>query len=188
MAARRILVLAYFYPPDQSVGSHRWAALAPRLRSLGHEVRVLTTSLFGTLPDDPGRVWRTGDLQAAGTLRRLLRRPPVDAAGGGAGAVPGPPPRYLTHGLVPDAHAITWLPYAALAARRALAGWPADVVVTNSPTDSTHLAPLLLGRRRPAWIADFEDVWRFEPLRGSWPTALQARLDDALERRVVGAA
>jgi glycosyltransferase involved in cell wall biosynthesis len=185
MTERRILVLTYYYPPDRSVGSHRWAALAPQLRALGHDVRVLTTSLFGSLPDDPGRVRRTHDLQSDGPLRRWLGRPPTRAgeAAGESGVAPAP--RYLTHGLVPDAHVVTWLPFAIAGARRTLARWPADAIVTNSPTDSTHLAPLLLGSARPAWIADFEDGWRFEPLRGEWPTRAQARLDDALERRVV---
>ena len=188
MAARRILVLTYYYPPDRSVGSHRWASLAPQLRRLGHEVRVVTTSLFGALEDDGGRVWRTRDLQSDGALRRWLRRPPTSAGESAAESAVAPAPRYLTHGLVPDAHLATWLPFATAAARRLLARWPADAIVTNSPTDSTHLAPLLLGRGRPAWVADFEDGWRFEPLRGGWPTRAQDRLDRALEGRVVRAA
>jgi glycosyltransferase involved in cell wall biosynthesis len=47
---------------------------------------------------------------------------------------------------------------------------------------------LLLGRRRPAWIADFRDGWTFEPLGDPFPTGPQRRLDAWLERRVVGVA
>ncbi len=184
MPGLRLLVVSYFYPPDDSVGSHRWPAMARYLRRLGHEVTVLTTSAFGTLPDDQPWVVRTNDLQGAGALRRVLRRPPVATAADAASAPAAPAPRLLTHGLVPDAHVATWLPFAIPAARRLVRERSIDCVVTNSPTDSTHLLGLALGRKRPAWVIDLEDGWRFEPLRDAWPTALQERLDAALERRV----
>ncbi len=187
MPGRRLLVVAYFYPPDPSVGSHRWDAFARHLRALGHEVTVLTTSAFGTLPDDGAHVVRTGDVQASDALRRVLRRPALGDAAAPAHVV-GTPPKYLTHGLVPDAHLATWLPYAVPAARRLIRERGIDCVITNSPTDSTHLLGLLLGRDRPAWLMDLEDGWRFEPLRGAWPTAAQDRLDAALEARAVRAA
>jgi glycosyltransferase involved in cell wall biosynthesis len=183
----RLLVVTYFYPPDESVGSHRWPAMARYLRRLGHEVTILTTSAFGMLPDDDPWVVRTRDLQGAGALRRLLGRPATMAATSAA-APAAPAPRILTHGLVPDAHVASWLPFAIPAARRAVRERRIDCVVTNSPTDSTHLLGLALGRRRPAWVLDLEDGWRFEPLRDDWPTTLQTRLDDALERRVARAA
>src|SRR5262249_10481619 len=52
----------------------------------------------------------------------------------------------------------------------------------------THLLGLMLGRERPAWIADFDDGWRYEPLMGRWPTAFQDRADSVLERRVATSA
>lgn len=181
--ARRLLVVTYFYPPDTSVGSHRWPAMARYLRRLGHEVTVLTTSAFGPLPDDDPWVVRSGDAQGAGGLRRLLRRPPV-AVGAADEAPAQPAPRILTHGLVPDAHAASWLPFVVPAARRIVRERAIDCVITNGPPDATHLLGLALGRDRPAWIADFEDGWRFEPQRDGWPTRLQDRLDALLERRV----
>lgn len=220
MPALRVLVVSYFYPPDDSVGSHRWPAMARYLRRLGHEVTILTTSAFGTLPDDEPWVVRTRDLQGAATLRRLLRRPPVVAGAsapangapgagdagsagdagdagsagigseaGSAGPAPVPPaPRILTDGLVPDAHVASWLPFVVPTVRRLVRERAIDCVVTNGPPDSTHLLGLALGRRRPAWVLDMEDGWRFEPLREPWPTRMQDRLDAALERRVAHAA
>ena len=67
-------------------------------------------------------------------------------------------------------------------------GRDVDVVVTTGPPDSVHLIGLALGRRRPAWIADFRDGWSFEPLREPFPTAAQRRLDVWLEGRAVRAA
>ncbi|MGA3362832.1 MAG: glycosyltransferase, partial [Solirubrobacteraceae bacterium] len=179
---RRLLLVSYFYPPDPSVGSHRWAAMGPHLRELGFDVKVVTTGLFGALPDDQPDVIRTADLRTSWLLRRALRRPPVEHQA----ATSDPVPKLLASGLVPDAGVASWLPFALAATRRLLRAERFDCIVTNSPLDSTHLLGLLLGARRPAWIADFEDPWRFEPLRGPWPFRVQDRLDAAMEARVVG--
>lgn len=181
VSGRRLLIVSYFYPPDRSVGSHRWHGMARHLRELGHEVTVLTTSAFGALADDAPWVVRTADLQGMHALRRLLRRPALTSAAGSP-AVTVAAPRLLTDGLVPDAHVVSWLPLVVPHARRLVRDRRVDCVVTNGPPDSTHLLGLLLGRRRPAWIADFEDGWRFEPQRSGWPTSAQDRLDASLER------
>jgi glycosyltransferase involved in cell wall biosynthesis len=97
----------------------------------------------------------------------------------------GAPPALVADLLVPDAHALTWNPAAAWAARRLVRQRRIDCIITSGPPHSTHLIPLLLGRRRPAWIADFRDGWRFEPLRGPWPLPGQSALDGFLERTVV---
>jgi glycosyltransferase involved in cell wall biosynthesis len=188
MTPRRVLVLVYPYPPVPSVGGNRWAAAAKHLRRHGHRVTVVTTSAYGAAPEDvPGEVVRTADLNAAGPLRALLRRPGL--AGEGAGAAPAAPeekpaPGLLTRVIVPDAFAASWTPAALLAARRLVRSERIDCVVTSSPFESTHLAGLGLGRSRPAWLADFRDGWTFEPLRPPFPTAAQRALDSRLERAV----
>jgi glycosyltransferase involved in cell wall biosynthesis len=161
--------------------------MARSLRELGHEVTILTTSAFGTLPDDDPWVVRSGDLQSLDRLRRLLRRPPVRAGERPAAPMP-PPPWYLVDVIVPDTYLASWVPFAVRAMRRLVRERAIDCVITNGPPHSTHLLGLALGRRRPAWIVDLEDGWRFESLRDGWPTAVQDRLDAALERRVLNAA
>ena len=188
MPRRRILLATYYYPPDVSVGRHRWPPIVRHLRERGHEVTVLTTGAFGTLPGDAPWVLRTRDLQASPLLRRALRRPEVIPAAGRPSVVVPPAPPLLTDVLVPDAHTVSWLPFLVPALRRAIRARRVDCVITNGPPDATHLAGLALGRDRPAWIADFEDGWRFEPQREGWPTRAQDRLDAALEARVVAAA
>ena len=167
--------------------------MAQALRELGHEVTVLTTNASGTLDSDSPWVIRTGDLQASPALRRVLGRPPLEGPSGAEspavlGADAPEPSPIFTRGLVPDSWVLTWLPYVVPAARRLIRQRHIEAVVTNGPPDSTHLVGLALGRRRPAWIADFDDGWRFEPLMGSWPTTLQDRLDAALEKRVATSA
>jgi glycosyltransferase involved in cell wall biosynthesis len=186
----RILVVSYYFPPNPLAGSHRWESMAHALRGLGHEVTVITTDAAGVLGSDEPWVIRTSDLQTSPTLRRLLRRPDTIAAGARdvapavADAAPEPS-RLFTRGLVPDTWVVSWLPYAVRAARRVIRERGIEVVITNSPPDSTHLLGLALGRDRPAWVADFDDGWRYEALLGGWPTRAQDRLDASLERRVV---
>jgi glycosyltransferase involved in cell wall biosynthesis len=184
-AGRRLLIITYYFPPESSVGAHRWRAMSRWLRRLGHEVTVLTTPAFGTLPDDGEETQRAFDLAASPALRRLLRRPPVSSSNEGEAQMgEAELPAIVTDMLVPDAHALSWNPAAALAARRLMRQRRIDCVISSGPPHSTHLIPLLLGHRRPAWIADFRDGWRFEPLRGPWPLPGQNALDGFLERRV----
>ncbi len=188
-AGRRLLIITYYFPPETSVGAHRWRAMSRWLRRLGHEVTVLTTRAFGALPDDVEGTERAFDLAASPALRRLLRRPPVATSAPGEPQMgEGAPPAIVADLVVPDAHAIGWNPAAAWAARRLVREREIDCVITSSPPHSTHLIPLALGRRRPAWIADFRDGWRFEPLRGPWPLPGQSALDGWLERKVASRA
>src|SRR5262249_5399762 len=89
----------------------------------------------------------------------------------------------LTKVLVPEAEVVSWTPTAFFAVRRHLAQHPVDCLVTSGPPDSTHLIGLLLGSRRPPWLADFRDGWCFEPLREPFPTRFQRALDVCPEHR-----
>lgn len=157
------------------------------LRQMGHEVTILTSSASGSLPDDAPWVHRTADLAAASWLRVALRRGTGGSAPASA-AIQKPVPRLFTDVLVPDEHLLTWVFGALPSARRLIRARGIECVISSGPPNSAHLLPLMLGRRRPAWIADFRDGWRFEPLRPPWPTAAQDRLDAFLERRVVASA
>jgi glycosyltransferase involved in cell wall biosynthesis len=180
---RRILVITYYYPPSTSSGGTRWAAMVRHLRALGHRVWVITSASTGALADDAEQgVVRAFDLVTSPSLRRALRRPPLAQSGGAVADIAAP--ALLASVIVPDAELVSWVPAALLAARRLIARHDIECVITSGPPDSAHVAGLLLGRRRPAWIADFRDGWTFQPLRGPWPTAAQRRLDAGLERAV----
>ncbi len=183
MPPLRLIVVTYHWPPFAGSGAGRWTALVKYLRRLGHEVTVVTTSAFGVLQSDAEEgVVRTRDLASAQALRKLLRRPPLEADGGAA--VEKVPPPLLTRVAVPDPYLVSWVPFAVGAARRILRERGADCVITSSPPDSVHLAGLALGRDRPTWVADLRDGWIFEPLRKPFPTRPQRTLDARLERRV----
>jgi glycosyltransferase involved in cell wall biosynthesis len=184
---RRLLIITYYSPPDTSVGGARWAAMSEWLRQMGHEVTILTSRASGSLPDDGPWLRRTGDLAAADRLRVLLKRGTLDSTRAGA-IVQTPAPSLFTDVLVPDEHLLTWVSGAVASARRLVRERAVDCVVSSGPPNSVHLLPFALGRHRPAWIGDFRDGWRFEPLRAPWPTSAQDRLDAYLERRVVASA
>ena len=163
MSSRHIVV-SYFHPPFPSAGGNRWVAMARYLRADGHRVTFVASDAFGGLPHDGANcVIRARDIKSAARLRRLLRRGPMAPAGQGA-AVERPASALLTKVIVPDTHVVSWIPAVVPVLRRLVARDDVDCVVTTSPPDSVHLAGLALGRRRPAWIADFRDGWMFEPL------------------------
>jgi glycosyltransferase involved in cell wall biosynthesis len=162
--------------------------MARHLQSRGHAVTILSTDAAGAPESDTGvRVVRARDIRSSRLLRRALGRGARIGEDPGAHLV-APTSDLLTKVLVPDALVIAWLPMALRAARSLIASQPFDCLVTTSPPETAHLVGLLLGRRRPAWVADFRDGWTFEPLRPAFPTHLQRRLDTRLERAVVESA
>jgi glycosyltransferase involved in cell wall biosynthesis len=191
--ARSLLLVSYFYPPTRDTGARRPAAMAKWLARLGWEVTVVTTSAFGQGArskeqgaDDPDgtRVIRAFDLQ---TWRAKM-------AGDGrveslfdADSYSGRP-HPLSKLIVPEPLALAWTPFARRAALAAHRKRPFDCVLTTSPPESAHTVGHALRRRGVPWVADVRDAWTFEPLRPSFPTRAQARLDERLERRRLGAA
>jgi glycosyltransferase involved in cell wall biosynthesis len=180
-----LLLVAYFYPPCRDTGAHRPAAMAKWLRRLGHRVTVLTTSAYGTGDSvlEEGAI-RSGDLQR---LRaRLHGRDRVDALFD-ADTYSGRP-HVLSRIIVPEPLAVAWAPFALREAHRANACERFDCVITSSPPESVHMIGRSLGHRGVPWVAELRDGWTFEPIRPSFPTVLQRRLDERLERRWLTAA
>jgi glycosyltransferase involved in cell wall biosynthesis len=180
---RRILLVAYYYPPLNSTGALRPAALGKWLRRRGHDVTVLTSLHVGHGPDDKAsRVLRTRDLLAT---RVNWRRQTLDVATGRQSGLWQPHAPLWSATFVPDVQFITWMPFAVVAALRLNRRFAFDVVITTSPLESAHAPGLALSFRGVPWVVDLRDGWRFEAPRREWPLAIQRRLDDALERLVL---
>jgi glycosyltransferase involved in cell wall biosynthesis len=194
-ARRSLLLVSYFYPPTRDTGAQRPAAMAKWLARLGWDVRVLTTSAFGAEQAASSKqqaagsggaveVIRTRDLQ---TIRaRLAGHSKVDSLFDSDSYTGKPHP--LAKVIVPEPLAVAWLPFAWRAALREHRRRPFDAVLTTSPPESAHAVGLALQRRGVPWVADVRDAWTYEPLRPRFPTVLQRRLDERLERRWLGAA
>jgi glycosyltransferase involved in cell wall biosynthesis len=191
-SGRKVLLVAYFYPPSRDTGAHRPASMARHLRRLGHRVTVLTTSAYGRLADDADRqsdgatgdVVRTADLQLA--RARLRGHDRVDSLFDSDTYSGRPHP--LSKVIVPEPLALAWAPFAVRAARRLHRARGFDCVLTTSPPESAHLVGRALQREGVAWVADVRDGWTFEPLRPEFPTAIQRRADEELERRLLTSA
>ncbi|HET6551142.1 MAG TPA: glycosyltransferase, partial [Solirubrobacter sp.] len=90
--------------------------------------------------------------------------------------------------FVPDVQVLSWVPFAVGAARRLRRRLDPELVITTSPTNSTHFVGLALRAAGVPWIADFRDGWTFEPPRDEWPLAIQRRVVGELERTVISRA
>ena len=173
-----LLLVSYFYPPCRDTGAHRPAAMAKWLRRLGHRVTVLTTSAYGEVAGEEGIV-RAPDLQR---LRaRLHGHDRVDALFD-SDTYSGRP-HVLARVLVPEPLIAAWAPFARSRALRLNRRERFDCVITSSPPESVHAVGRALARRGVPWVVDLRDAWTFEPIRPPFPTALQRRFDERLERR-----
>jgi glycosyltransferase involved in cell wall biosynthesis len=185
VSGRRILLVSYFYPPCRDTGAHRPASLAKYLRRAGHDVTVLTTSAYGSgSGDDDAGVERTADAQL--WRARMRGADHVDALYD-ANTYSGRP-HPLSKLIVPEPLALAWTPFARRRAHSLQRHTPFDCVITTSPPESAHSVGVALRRRGVAWVADVRDAWTFEPLRPPFPTRAQRRLDERMERRVLGGA
>ena len=181
-----LLLVAYFFPPCRDIGAARPAAMAKHLELLGHRVTVITTSAYGSLPNDEARrVHRTPDLQLA---RARLRGERTIGSLYDSDSYTGRP-HPLSRVLVPEPLVAAWMPFARTAALRIAASERFDCVVTTSPPESAHLVGRALQERRGLrWVAELRDAWGFESLRPQFPLGAQRRLDRWLERRALAAA
>ncbi len=181
----RILLVTYFFPPSTDTGGHRPSALAKYLARAGHDLTVLTTSAYGEMESDSQRqVVRTTDMQRWRAKLRGAER--IDALYDADTYTGKPHP--LAKVIVPEPLALAWAPFARRTAKRLHRAEPFDAVITTSPPESAHTVGRVLQRRGAAWVADVRDAWTFEPLRPAFPTALQRRRDERMERRLLEAA
>ena len=191
--ARRVLAIAYFFPPLDSIGCTRTDGFARYLPEWGYRMAVLTTGAYGRMPNDKHRgVYRTWDVATRIKQMTLGRRdqtlPALRSAQGQVG-IRGQFVGLSQRLLCPDPE-ILWLPFAVLRGLRVLRTAQWELLYSTSPPETDHLIALILKRwSRLPWVADFRDGWMFEPLR---PTRLSSRLrfmiESWLEARVVSAA
>jgi glycosyltransferase involved in cell wall biosynthesis len=179
---RSVLLVTQYAPPSTLVAARRAAALVKYLGRAGHSVTVLTSAASGEGPIEGAEaVVRTKD---ALTSRLNWRRRHFAALAGGSGESYQPPSR-LASVVVPDLSLLTWLPFALPAALRLAGTERLDCIMTTSPPPSVHLIGRALQRRGVPWIAELRDGWTFEPPHAPWPLAVQERIDQGLERRLL---
>jgi len=209
---KRLLLVAYDFPPVASAGMYRVTSMAGHLTGMGWNTTVLTVrnpyvfqSLW-TLKLIPAGVWveRTKTVEYYQLRRTVARRllgmkKPEDPEGTVDSGNGGPPTdegrrdswetvkeriRWVERLFsFPDAKAGWSLPLLIRAAS-ILRGRGCQVVLTSSPPHSTHL-PFLLLRKcyKFKWVVDFRDPWT-APNRRRW-NWLSFNLQRAMENSVL---
>lgn len=184
----RIDIITHYWPPIAAPGTTRMLGWAETWRDAGHEIRVWTPTpdcgdpFFDDKRQPPGGI-STVHVPLF-DLGSHWRRRPTDAPQTPT-RQPSPTRRFAlaVRDLleIPD-HRRLWNPRLRRAMRAAT---PADVLVTTSPYNSTHLVGLDWRLRHPRglWVADFRDPWT-QPWRRHFSTPFHRRLALHHERAV----
>lgn len=161
---KKVLVIAYHFPPIGGSGMQRTVKFVKYLKSFGWQPVVLSvskgksyelvdTSLMDEVPKDVA-VYRTPWFNPKGILK------------------------------VPD-RKIGWLPFAFFKGRSILRREGIDLIYTTSPTVTAHLIAYLLKKTaRLPWVADFRDPWVGNPARMHMK-GIRRKIETFLERKVV---
>ncbi|MCD6404755.1 MAG: glycosyltransferase family 4 protein [Planctomycetes bacterium] len=177
---KRVLFVAYYFPPRGGAGVQRSLKFVKYLRCFGWEPTVLTTEYSrGSGAYDESLLREVPE----GT--RVVRVPSkeglfISIANKGLGRLVGLVYR-------PDAM-VTWARKAAFVARELHIIEPFDLVYTSVQPWSAGLVGLWL-EKNPGipWVVDFRDPWTAS-LHLEWPTRLHWLWDRRLERRFLAAA
>jgi glycosyltransferase involved in cell wall biosynthesis len=192
-AAKRVVLLGYYFPPSPAVGGLRTEKLARAFQRAGHDVLVLTSRL----PGEKGSVrLKEPGLEVRGiralpnprfwylAVKNLLRG--RRSHGGGARgsqdsvAVPRSVP-----GWKRLLGSLMWLPddkqgFILAGAMTAFRHGRFDLIYTTAPPFSVHLAALILKAiTRTPWAAEFRDPWTDNPWK---PAHVRTRISEATER------
>lgn len=204
---RRLLMVAYFYPPLGGAGIQRTLTFSRYLPDYGWQPVVITPRNPGYEIRDEGALAKLPPgieiersfifepwwpiyrrLQRLGRLRRPgSTDPAVDGAPTSANAPrPGQSRASRVASLVffPDEH-LTWIPFAVRSALAAHRRRPAQAIYSTSPAITGHIVAGLVARRTGlAWVADFRDPWVGNSLLPPLPGPYR-RLQRWLERWII---
>ena len=191
---RRVGLVAYWYPPRQSAGALRAAALARYLPEFGWQPVVITVRPRGP-QHVPTGVDGVPEPALATTDRawHALARAAVETLRGPA-ALESLKTENVLAGRRPQARAAHWLYRHVLSfpddtwpwlvdrrsVARVLAAHGVDAIVSTSPPPTAHLVAAAAARRlHVPWIADYRDPWsQRSAWRRAWPLAgVEARLE-----------
>ena len=179
--ARRILLVAYNYPPLISPQSLRWFYLSRELATLGYDIDVLTIRLpaaFRELSDrvpESIRVHRVfpGPLhyltyrfsrEVSRKERREKKAPRCRSfAAGALSSLYFAVYKILSSVAVPDIYA-EWVPFAVARGRRLVGENAYDIIISSSEPRACHIVGFLLKKKASVpWIADYGDPWLYRP-------------------------
>lgn len=197
---KRLLVIAYYFPPSGGAGVQRVLKFVKYLPDFGWEPTVLTvregafpqhdSTLADDLPDSLA-VHRTEALDPFALYGRLTGKALEKAIAAGSLGKDRNWKEKLARWVranvfIPDAR-VGWVPYAIREGKRLLASQQYDAVLTSGPPQSVHLIGRALHRETGVpWLADFRDPWTESNYYHEFPrTPLAAWLDRRMEQSVL---
>jgi glycosyltransferase involved in cell wall biosynthesis len=176
---RKVLVIAYFFPPLGGAGVQRVLKFVKYLPEHGYQPVVLTTRARNYPAKDPSLL---AELPGGTTIIRARDPSPLRWARTGADYLGLTSLRSLAGW--PD-EAAAWVPAAAMSALRAVRRHRPAVIFSSAPPFSAHVVAWMTARVTGLpWVADFRDEFSANP-HAEEPTDFVQRLSASVERRVV---
>lgn len=167
--SRKVLLIAYYYPPSEAIGAMRPRGLAKYLPEFGWEATVLTPQAKGRVPSPSALVVETGYRDVMQDWKRRLRLNPDKGAQqqifGGESNGNGKTWRARGMELAKDLLAYPddlkgWIPFAACALDQLKRQSGFDAIISTAHPVSCHLIGARAQRLLQCpWIADFRDLW-----------------------------
>jgi len=205
----RILLISWYFPPVNTIGSLRVGALARFLVGRGHDIGVVTGKNWGhpetlplNIPLERLVYAKSLDVNAPpnflqSALTGLTFRgngSSTSAAAERAGLATAPSTAkksvrrrvnefYVHLTNLPDEE-IGWLPWAYAACRRLCKTWQPDLVFASGPLFTALIVARLASTRLGVpWVAELRDRWADDPY--DEPPRWRARLNQSLERSIL---
>lgn len=206
-AALKVLIIAWYFPPSNTIAAVRLGKLAKFLSEAGHDIRILTAAdapYAATLPVEipSERVYRTAwtDINALPSrtkakFRRLLKRHLADQSNSDFAPLETDKPRrkdtyrggmasklYQLLFNFPDKQ-IGWLPATRRQGLQLLEEWRADAILATAPPFTALLIGYLLSKTaKIPLVVEYRDRWSDDPYYP--PPWWRGRLERWLEGKI----
>lgn len=204
MASKRVLIVAYYFPPAGGPAVQRILQFVEHLSDYGWAPEVLTVragaypnrdpSLLDAVPNAVP-VHRTASLDPLALYARLTsggeggdsKTLPAGSLGSSDGSLLERLARWVRANIfLPDAR-VGWWPFAVYEGRKLLRSGRFDAIITSGAPHSVHLIGQSLHRATGCpWVADLHDPWTDISYYDEFPhTVWAARLDARMEQGVL---
>ena len=168
---KRVLIIAYYWPPSGGAGVQRWLKFTKYLPEHGWEPVVFVPDGANYPVLDEGlqrdvrpevQVWKGPIVEPASWLDslKLLKGQNRFGSASATQSKGGLVQWIRGNVFIPDAR-MFWIKPSIRRLKRLLAEHPVDAVISTGPPHSTHLIALGLKSAFPdvPWVADFRDPW-----------------------------
>ena len=206
---RKVLIIAYPFPPMGGSGVQRTVKFAKYLPQFGWQPVILTVknpplceadpSLLDEVPA-PVEIHRTWSFEPHRLFRLKNERGSVDDLNTGQDLKPAKREGFFkalfrkikrfinTWVFIPDRE-IGWFPFALIRGMRIMRRSKIDVIYSTSDPFTDHLTGYILKKlTRKPWVADFRDPWTKSILYYYSPSKFRQIVDVVLEKRFLNAA